>query len=617
MTELAPIDHTELDQESILDQLVKRIPTVAPQWTDRGESDIGRSLLELFAFVNNATLHRLDMTANELYLATARQRSSVIRLATLIGYKVGGNISSVANVTFERDSVGAEVKIPKFTRLSTEGDPALDFYTFEEASIEEASIGDQETSVKIRCVQGIEVQELFDGNGSLDNQELVLTHKDVAQNGTEVKVSDVVWTEVDNFLNSTSASEHYTFRFNADEQGVVQFGDGSFGKQVVSGTQNIEVNYLRSAGSSGNVGSDKITILQDSISDIDGDLVSLSVTNETPSVGGNDPETIESVKVNAPSSRAAGDRAVTVADYVALLESIPTITKAKAWGEKEVLDDKFKDEANPADARSTFLASTTDSDITERLNLFNQVYVTVAPNSLTPAYIGTPLREDIDEKLESSAILQTTHNVWHPTYVRVDVKAKLFTLRGFTISSVVSLATSALNDFFSLASRDFGQAIRFSNISNLLENTPGVRYIELDIRKAAQVVSTETIPPAFSITATNTFIILVDGGSATTLTFVAKSFTSLGAMVTYLSSLLVDVGATAFLIQDNKIAISSLSENADLDSELDIGGGGANTVFGFDSADGTDPIAFDKSDLTLLRHEIATKGNISITAEET
>src|SRR4029077_21191693 len=46
--------------EQLRDELVRRIPVYAPEWTDHNPSDPGIALLELFAFLGENLLYRFN-----------------------------------------------------------------------------------------------------------------------------------------------------------------------------------------------------------------------------------------------------------------------------------------------------------------------------------------------------------------------------------------------------------------------------------------------------------------------------------------------------------------------------------------------------------------------------
>src|SRR5207244_2362972 len=100
--------------------------------------------------------------------------------------------------------------------------------------------------------------------------------------------------------------------------------DGFNGARPPSGTSNIRARYRKGVGSSGNLPSDSVQQLIDSIPGLQ------KVTNPTASSGGGDPENISQIRERAPASLQTFGRAVTAADYAALALSYPGIAKAKA-----------------------------------------------------------------------------------------------------------------------------------------------------------------------------------------------------------------------------------------------------------------------------------------------
>src|SRR5262249_16299529 len=54
------------------DELVKRIPVYAPEWTDHNESNPGIALLELFAFLGESMLYRFNQIPDATKVAFLR-----------------------------------------------------------------------------------------------------------------------------------------------------------------------------------------------------------------------------------------------------------------------------------------------------------------------------------------------------------------------------------------------------------------------------------------------------------------------------------------------------------------------------------------------------------------
>ena len=96
-----PIDYLARDYASFRQALVDLIPTVAPDWKERHEADLGVALVELLAYAGDRLSYYQDAVANEAYLESARRRISVRRHARLIDYRVHDGASARAFVHLE------------------------------------------------------------------------------------------------------------------------------------------------------------------------------------------------------------------------------------------------------------------------------------------------------------------------------------------------------------------------------------------------------------------------------------------------------------------------------------------------------------------------------------
>src|SRR5262245_34470186 len=83
------IDYMARDYDSILQAMRTQIPEKLPEWTDfQSPADFGNVLLQLFAHMGDILSYYQDRVANESFLGTAQQRSSVIQHLRLIGYSL-------------------------------------------------------------------------------------------------------------------------------------------------------------------------------------------------------------------------------------------------------------------------------------------------------------------------------------------------------------------------------------------------------------------------------------------------------------------------------------------------------------------------------------------------
>lgn len=87
------------------------------------ESDLGMMFLELAAYMGAVMSMKADMLANENFLATAQQRSSVKKLLELIGISMKGPLSSAADAKIVFDTPSESHGILPADRVITINSP--------------------------------------------------------------------------------------------------------------------------------------------------------------------------------------------------------------------------------------------------------------------------------------------------------------------------------------------------------------------------------------------------------------------------------------------------------------------------------------------------------------
>ena len=88
--------------EQLRDELIRRIPVYAPEWTDHNASDPGIALLELFAFLGESLLYRFNQIPESTYLAYLRLLDVPIRPAVPARALVAFELEGAAPVLVER-----------------------------------------------------------------------------------------------------------------------------------------------------------------------------------------------------------------------------------------------------------------------------------------------------------------------------------------------------------------------------------------------------------------------------------------------------------------------------------------------------------------------------------
>lgn len=461
---LPKISYTNKDFEAILQEMVAAIPSATDRWTDFNTSDVGIAILELLSMSLENLHYYLDHQANEAFLSRARERKNVINLCKLIAYRLAGHTSSTTILQFTLTAPHfARIDIPKYTRCATQDtDTQLVF-----ATVNTAIIPVGETTVIVGARQGVPKTERFSSTGEL-NQRYRVSEVLVDRDSFEVIVNEVVWEQVDSFASAQSSDRQYVVEIDVEGNVEVVFGDNFFGYAPPSSiTKNIVVTYLITEGSGGNIGSNSVKTVLSDLFDVIGNEVSLSVTNLQSATGGDDEETLEHAKRQAPAELSALYRAMTKSDFIALSDGFSGVGKSNCWGEQEVEPPNY--------------------------NLFNWVMVVIAPENVTREQLvddvanGLPsdqLKSDLLNYLYDRATITTRIKIIDPQYKAINFSVNVFYEPGALSNTVKAGVEEVIEEFFNFDSAEFGVELRLSNLIKLVDSVSGVRYSEVVMFKS-------------------------------------------------------------------------------------------------------------------------------------
>ena len=148
----------------------------------------------------------------------------------------------------------------------------------------------------------------------------------LAPAGPGVVIPAVTWICEPDLLESSPDDTQFVVEIDTDGTAYLRFGDGTNGMQPVPGTAFTAV-YRIGNGSEGNVGANCVTNFAAGIL---ADTTIGSCTNPLPANGGIDPETNEQICIRAPQAFMTQERAVTMQDYVNVVEQNPQIENGAA-----------------------------------------------------------------------------------------------------------------------------------------------------------------------------------------------------------------------------------------------------------------------------------------------
>jgi hypothetical protein len=328
------VDYTSRDYESIREDLIGLIPNFSDTWTSRESTDFGIVLLELFSYMGDLLNYYIDRAANESFIDTSTQRSTVLAIAKLLNYSPTEVVAATGSVTFTNNSTTTAQTVPALTKLSGVSDSDGGSLIFEtDAAVTVPANG----SANVTVTQGVTVSNEQVGVATgVASQKYQLaetniitgsaTSSGVSAGSILVTIGGVSYTPVSSLVNSTPTSLHFELSTDSEGYTTLLFGDGVYGKIPPKGNL-IQATYRTGSGSLGNVSAGAITSVLETPN---GTYPLVNVYNATAISGGEDPESTDSIRAAAPKALSALNRAVSLADYQNLAAAIPGVAKASA-----------------------------------------------------------------------------------------------------------------------------------------------------------------------------------------------------------------------------------------------------------------------------------------------
>jgi len=144
------------------------------------------------------------------------------------------------------------------------------------------------------------------------------------QSTLQVRVNNLLWTEIPNFLSSGPGDRVYVTVPSTTGGPNIQFGDGIEGSRTPTGASNIQARYRKGIGVAGMVAAGQLTQPLDRPQGLQ------NVTNPGPATGGADPATASSAQLSAPLPTLTLGRIVSLEDYQNFALAFAGISMAQA-----------------------------------------------------------------------------------------------------------------------------------------------------------------------------------------------------------------------------------------------------------------------------------------------
>ncbi len=322
----------------------------SPEWTDLSPGDPGITLLELFAFLTETLIYRLNRIPEKAYIA----------FLNLLGVKLLPPEVASATLVFKLAHPAQKpFDIPRGTRVSvTRPDSGSEAPVFVVARTLSIPVEGTEISVPAYHCDLIDGELLGKGTGigglalSVAHGPIIAATQSaldlmVAVEATADELGDRVparefggksfrvWREVNNFTQIGADPYVYvadraagTILFapmvrTRDEGGGLAEAPQALAAVPAAGRE-IRAWYGKGGGPLGNVAANTLTVLKSS-------LPGVTVTNPAAAVGGRSAETVENALLRGPQEFHSLQRAVTARDFELLARRFGAVSRARAF----------------------------------------------------------------------------------------------------------------------------------------------------------------------------------------------------------------------------------------------------------------------------------------------
>lgn len=347
-------------------ELIKQKLNETGNFTDQNFEDSNIStFIDISSYMYTVLMYYLNNSASESMFTDTQIYENMNRLVKMLGYNPQGFVTSSVlckmgiRDTYSFNTTGIKT-IPKYTTYTTSLKDSngnsirysfADNYPFVVSTL--TSIDTDFTPTLYNGYWKL-YNNTFTTTGipyetfTLDSLSLIgATRTYLAHNKIDVYVklpngTFESYTPVTNLYNSTSNDKNFEVRLNENYQYTLKFGDGITGKRLTAGS-TVFVVYLESNGPDGEIGasvldgSNELSVMIDGLtetfiktnilkisenpqyitfgSDSTPELPAVKITNENASTYVKDFESVEDIRLNAPTSFRIGSRLITEQDF--------------------------------------------------------------------------------------------------------------------------------------------------------------------------------------------------------------------------------------------------------------------------------------------------------------
>ena len=372
------------------------------------------SIIDVLAYNTYITSYNANMVANEVFIDSATLRENVVSLARNIGYVPRSRKAATATISFFVDTsnitpVPASITLrkgPVATTSGSFGNQSFIFSILDDITVPVFNNIAYFNDIKI--YEGVLLNTNFTYSSSNPNQRFILPNIGIDSTLISVSVKDdqsstssIKYTLQDSVFDVNENSRVYYLQEIEDERYELIFGDGVlFGKKLEN-NNFVEVNYIVSNGDNGNginqfSFSGRLSYTRNSVEYTVTSGISLLTTGLISS-GGENIETVESIKKYSTRIYASQNRALTANDYESLIPAkiYPETESISVFGGEELIPPQY-----------------------------GKVFISIKPRN--GDFLPNLIKENIKRDLKKYAVAGIVPEILDLKYLYIEVDSKIY-----------------------------------------------------------------------------------------------------------------------------------------------------------------------------------------------
>ena len=479
------LNFTSLDFDQIKETLKQYLQSNSNFTDYEFEGSNLSTILDVLAYNTYITSYNANMISNEVFIDSATLRENVVALARNIGYVPRSKKSSIATINF---TVEPGITPPPTTITLKKGPVAASnafggqsFVFSLTKEVTKPVIDGVASFLELDVKEGTVVDQKFPYSSNNINQRFILSNAGIDLSTLEVYVrpsstSSLLssYTRQDSLFDAVTGSSItkdsliYYIQEIEDEQYEIIFGDGIFGKELSDGNI-VEVSYILSNGSEANGISNltfagKCTYNRNAVENTITSGISL-VTANTPSGGGDEIESVDSVKKYAPQIYSTQNRALTSNDYEILIPNkiYPETESISVYGGEELVPPQY-----------------------------GKVFISIKPR--TGDFVPNAIKENIKRDLRKYSVAGIVPEILDLKYLYLETESKVYYNTSLAPNALM-VSSTILNNINKLAAsaelNKYGARLKYSKFLKVIDQshesvTSNVTTVEMrrDLRLA-------------------------------------------------------------------------------------------------------------------------------------